>query len=202
MVLSDPATMEMNESLALVLAPISLEHSILSALCSMPDVPDTLSGYTFLDVRRSLKTGKWDDLYSKIIRFDEFDFLYLLLFDIYKCRPDSLISVGNLCGGRMRLIRLWKKWFTENGAPDEHGSETSSQTLFTKIVWAGPNFDVGFLVSATESGPDKQAGSGPSSHVITRPGADTKFYRVKIEKMLVQDHYLLGLLEGFNPSDR
>lgn len=202
MVLSDPATMEKSESLALALAPVPLEHSILRARCSMPDVPNTLSGYTFLDVRHSLNTGKGDGLYSKIIRFDDFDFLYLLLFDIYKCRPDSLISVGNLCGGRMRLIRLWKKWFTQNGAASEHGSETSSKMLFTRLVWAGPNFDVGFLVSATESGPHTKAESRSSSHVIPRPSADTRFYHVKIEKMLVQDLYLLGLLEDFNPHDK
>jgi hypothetical protein len=199
MVLSDPATMEQNETLALLLSSFSIEPFILNALRSAPQRPGSLQNYTFLDVRRAPSPGKCDDLYSKTIQLDDLDFLYLLFFEVRRCSSESLVSVNNLCGGRMRLIRLWKKWFSENRGLQIHDGEGTSKRLFTKLVWAGPNFDIGFLFSARETGSPEQAGSISSLHVTPRPGADAKLYHIRMEKMLVRDQYLLGLLEGFNP---
>lgn len=190
--------MEKNETLALVSSSISIEPSVLNALGSAPNWPGSLQSYTLLDVRRGLIPGKCGDLYSKTIQLDDLDFLYLLFFEVHRCRPESPISVKNLCGGKMRLIRLWKKWFTENRALQIYDGEGISKGLVTKLVWAGPNFDMGFLFSASETGSSKQVGSNSSLYAIPRPRADAKFYHIRMEKMLVRDQYLLGLLEGFN----
>lgn len=99
----------------------------------------------------------------------------------------------------MRMIRLWKAWFTD-GAPqvqciDSYGSY---EKLFTRVVWTDASQDVGFLISARRYSITGQRAAGSYASIFQGPFYESKLYEIKIEKMMIRDHHVLGLFEGFS----
>jgi hypothetical protein len=136
--------------------------------------------------------------FSKIIHLDGLDFLYQLCFSLYKCKSESFVTVSNLCGEKMRMIRLWSNWFTESKGQLRSDSSEFCTKLFTRLVWSDPSLNVGFIVSARDhvfignTPPITYAG------FLNGPPDNLKFYRIEIEQIIIRNNYLLGLLEGFH----
>ena len=210
MIILDPATMERCETLQLSWPQEPNEHQPFGTLSG---APSRRRGYTKLKVSRSQNFDNFDvgfteshvltqnvlhDSYSKIIHFDNLDFLYQLCFDIHKCHTGSFITVGNLCGPRMKMIRLWNDWFKANDLGYSKDLRASDGKLFTKLVWTDRLRDVGFFLSASEIASPGKIPLGLYSGFSSGPFSDSKFYRIDIEEILIRDHHLLGLFEGLH----
>lgn len=213
LILSDPASMQGCEFLELAKPralnrqnlPGSMDHRTevitwqgnhtrLSISCGQNF---SVSNLDTQDVHDDLRVASPAN-YSKSIQLDDLDFLYQICFDIHRCIPRSLIAVANLCGERMRMLRLWKYWFTEAEAQTASRSVVSGMKLFTKLVWVDSNFDIGFIISAHGSiCPDNCHLMAPSSETggLFR---DPRTYRIELEEVIIRDSHLIGLFEGFN----
>ena len=163
MIILDPATMELCETLKLHRSRDSNEHHFFDRVDHAPSRLVSQKGYTRLEVSRGHRFDKLScgpvesrDLrqqpshepYSKTIQLDGLDFIYQLCFEIHKCRSDSFISVSNLCGPRMKMIRLWSDWFVAGKSKSSNGCSVSGLKLFTKLVWTDSTYDIGFILSA------------------------------------------------------
>lgn len=208
MMLSDPTMMQRCEALALSrsLDPLKQEfledqthpprdfappHNFISLKVSPTESLDRLSSDT-IGLPEDITNIASRASYSKVIQLDDLDFLYQMCFAIYECKSNSSIAVSNLCGGRVKFIRLWSEWFTGSK------SNTSSGKLFTKLVWCDSVFDVGFIVSAY--GPITPGNESPgfASEVRVGSTSNSRFYRIEVEQMVIRDRHILGLFEGLH----
>lgn len=211
MVLLDPPTMDGCETLALTRSAGTVTHESSSLAAHPASQLLARKGYTRLKVSRdqrfttsALRSYGLNapfqkpprDQYSKIIQLDTLDFLYQLCFEIHQCRSDSFVSVGNLCGPRMKMIRLWSDWFTSNKQQHSDGCSKPSVTLFTKLIWTDSTFDVGFILSAREPASPGVESASPSSGLTQGLYSDSKCYQIDIDEMVIRNHHLLGLFEG------
>lgn len=213
MILSDPATMQRSETLELTASRDPVKHLFFKSMTHTAKRIAPLQDYISLKLSRTqcldkpnadsvgsdaISQASLQDNYSKIIQFDELDFIYHMCFAIHKCKRGSFISVGNLCGERMKMIRLWTNWFTNAKPQYRDGSSTSCAHLFTKLVWSDSSFDVGFIVSAHECAPPDSNPIYPGSKSMTGLCWNSESYRIEIEEVIIRDQYLLGLFEGFS----
>ena len=58
------------------------------------------------DLGREYYLRPADENFSKIMHLDGLDILYQLCFNLYKCKSESFVLVSNLCGEKIRIIRL------------------------------------------------------------------------------------------------
>ena len=210
-IILDPATMEVCETLELHRSRDSGKHQIFETVDFAPSRLVSQKGYTRLELSRGQHHDKLNrgsvesrdftqkpphDPYSKNIQLDDLDFLYHLCFEIHKCRADSFISVSNLCGPRMKMIRLWSDWFAASKPENGKGYSMPGTKLFTKLVWTDSTYDVGFILSAHQIASPGKASPSPYSGFLKRPFSDTRFYRIDIDEMVIRNNHLLGLFEG------
>lgn len=206
--LSDPATMGGCETLDLSELQCSSGQVHVEVSAPLRGKMACEQIYTMLGIYRYQKTStpgavslesnpifsiESRNCYSRDIELDDLDFLYQLHFDLQKCRLDSPISLDNLCGERVRPLRLWKAWFSVSEDEKKVHDDSSPMKLFTKIVWADVGHDVGFTVSAYK--PPESYSSGMDSLVRTAAFAP-KTYRIEIENIMIRNSYLLGIFEG------
>lgn len=203
--------MELCETLELYRSRDPEEHQFFATVDHAPSRLVSQKGYTRLEVSREQRLDKLDcgsvgsrditqkpshDSYSKTIQLDDLDFLYQLCFEIHKCRADSFISVSNLCGPRMKMIRLWSDWFVAGKPEHGKGCSVSGVKLFTKLVWTDSTYDVGFILSAHQIPSAGKVPLGAYSGLSKGPFSDTRFYRIDIDEIVIRNDHLLGLFDG------
>ncbi|KAJ5335644.1 uncharacterized protein N7506_005702 [Penicillium brevicompactum] len=211
MMLSDPNTMQRCEALELTCSLSSVKWEFFEEKTHPPK--NIAPPHRFISWRvcpaKGLDTLSSDTVevttdmaprasYSKIIHLDDFDFLYQMQFAIYECKSSSSISVSSLCGGRIKSIRLWSRWFTGSKSYGTYESNTPSGKLFTKLVWCDSVFNVGFIVSAYGPICPEDESSRVASEVRLGSTPDSRFYRVEVEEMVIRDGHVLGLFEGLH----
>lgn len=215
MMLSDPAMMQRCEALELSLSRSPVKQRFFGDKMHSPKHWPPRDSFISLKVSRDksldslasdmIRPGDITQMaqrvnYSKIIQLDNLDFLYQMCFAIYECKSNSSILVSNLCGGRVKTIRLWSDWFTEGKTDCSDESNTSSNRLFTKLVWTDRAFGVGFIVSAYGPIVPEKEGFNPDLEFMVGTNFDSRFYRIEVEEMVIRNRHILGLFEGRHAS--
>jgi hypothetical protein len=206
MLLSDPAAMQGCETLELTRWQGPVKDQFIHTATPIPERIKGKENYISLTLSRQIpKKVRLSSIapnnitpvpthgrYSKTIQLDELDFLYQLCFAIHKCKIQSHIYPSNFSGAGMKMIRLWKDWFTQGNVQGNPTGSGSGPKLFSKLIWTDPAFEIGFVLSAR-----KAVLPEPYNGYFARSHFPSQLFQIDVDEVVIRDNYLLALFEGF-----